>query len=870
MSARRHNLLALLLLLGLPLLLLGPALFGDRVFLPFDPQRFPPAATTLTAAQLAALDAHANLDVTEVPLTFEPELRFVRDELAHGRLPHWNPYARFGASLLATSVVGLLYPPNWLTLLALEPMRGFAWNAWLALALAGVLMFGFLRALRLAHPVALLGALAFAWSGTLIANLHFYQRVHALLWLPGMLWALQAMTGSRGQRRAYAGLGLAVSLAMSWLAGFPAYAAAATAVAGLFGLGLTIESARTEGRDAALRLAGLMAAVSVLGILIASVQLLPMFAFFPQSNRNPHPGPDEIANQAFDPMGLLGYVLPHLFGSSTSPTPPDRFSVLSWWMFSRASWLDGRPFEPNYNSTEYAVFPGTCAVILAAAGAWFGGVRARIVSVLALLFLGWLASAGNATAWLYGLPLLQSVPPMRFMGPACVLVAVLAALGAEAAWRGRGHATWWVLGALALLVAGTAAALRMTLGTWAPDAWLAHLTQDLVAHYLPRLPGASPEAVQGMFGEHVAASHARVRAVLGSAALGFGLAGVWFLALPWLRRFRHGPAVWLAATALAIVVELMTLATDVVSVRTLPHAQDTAVHAYLRAQRDASRADGGFTVIRGSKDAGRLPDALPPCLLVPERIRDLHAYTFVDAWSHRLFAALYGQGHLLRGYWPEAFPDDERLTRPLFDLLGCRFVLSADSMRFAGQQVGPQLEGPDEKSFHVYERASALPRAFVVPALRELPDDDAVVQAMVAPDLDPRAAVLVATSEAAALRTHTPASGAEQRTVRFVYETPTAIDLEITPGPAGFLVMSDSPMRGWRATVEGSDTPITRGNLCMRVLPLPAGATRVSLRFFTPRLGLGIGVSLLAAATLLLLALRRPASSAAGALVDRS
>lgn len=42
MSPLRKSLISMLLLLALPLVILGPALFGDAVFLPFDPARFPP------------------------------------------------------------------------------------------------------------------------------------------------------------------------------------------------------------------------------------------------------------------------------------------------------------------------------------------------------------------------------------------------------------------------------------------------------------------------------------------------------------------------------------------------------------------------------------------------------------------------------------------------------------------------------------------------------------------------------------------------------------------------------------------------------------------------------------------------------------
>lgn len=827
-------------LLLLPVFLLGPSLFAREVFLPFSAANFPPFAAELDPALRQQLAAHANMDVTEVPVTFIPELEHVRGELAAGHLPHWNPYARFGASLLATSVVGLMYPPNWLTFLAVDPTVGLAWNAYLALVLAGVLMFGFLRALGLSVHVALLGAMAFAWSGTITANLHFYQRVHALVWLPGMLWALARMQQTQGRRRRRAGVGLALCVAMTWLAGFPSFAASATLVAGGWAVCLLMVEVRARGARPAGSLLLVQSSGIGLGMALAAVQLLPMFAFFPESNRDPDPTRDSIASQAFDPMGLLGYALPDAFGTPAYPALPYDHSLLAWSMFSRTSWDSGVAFRPNYNFVEYTVYPGALVLLLALVGAIAARGRGRMFAVLGLLVLWVLACAGPLTAAINDLPFVRSVPPMRFVAPACVLLALLAARGLarvyQDAWRGRLIAGLAFVGAAACFVA------RLVLGTRSPDAWLVQQTPVLIEHYRPRFPIVSQEIVQGMFGKHVQFAADLLRDNLTYATVALAGAGLWLVLAPLVGRTRRGAHFWSLVAIAATGIELLTFAQPINRGR--PDVRPSAPALdFLRAQRAAHADDGGFTVVRGAAVAD-LPLALPPCLLVPERIRDLHAYTFVDARSHRLFVALYGPDHMLRAYWPKSFPNDERLQRPLFDLMGVRYVLATVPMRFAGTEVLAQVRGAD--SFYVYERQHALPRAFVVPAWRQLANEDEIVAALIAPNLDPRGEVLVTPDQAQALSEHAGAAGAQQRAVRFVADTANAVTLTVEAGPPGFLVMSDALMAGWTATVDDTPVPITRGNLFMRVVPLGSQALEVRLHFSTPSLPIGAGVSLLA------------------------
>ena len=117
----RGHALAIVGLVLLPLLWLWPCTFGDRYFVSYDVNQFPPISTTATNDELVAARHGANYDVTEVPVWFLPELEFARDELRAGRLPVWNPHARAGAPLHAHGLIGLCYPPNWIALFSDEP-----------------------------------------------------------------------------------------------------------------------------------------------------------------------------------------------------------------------------------------------------------------------------------------------------------------------------------------------------------------------------------------------------------------------------------------------------------------------------------------------------------------------------------------------------------------------------------------------------------------------------------------------------------------------------------------------------------------------------------------------------------------------------
>ncbi|MBL8730195.1 MAG: hypothetical protein JNM25_17380 [Planctomycetes bacterium] len=717
-------------------------------------------------------------------------------------------------------------------------------------------------------------------------NAFFWMRLASFVWLPGVLWALLRLARDEplrpGPLAATAG-----AFAMTWLGGFPPFAATTSLFAGLWVAWLVGERVRHGSLRDGVRLAARLLLALLLGGLLALPQVLPSLQFFPHSARTPTPAEQDIAGSAFDAFGLTGYLAPDLIGPPTAADPiPYTQSPLALLLTRRCD-LAGKQALPNYNYTEYAVFPGTLGFLLAVAGAVAARGRRRGFALAAFALALGMALYLPGLDLLFRLPLVQNVWPMRWLAPATVLVAWLAALGFDRLQR-PGRRLPFALAGLSLLLAAAAcwllplpAAAQAADPTWAPRRIAERFgvtAQDVVNHVhgVPPVPG-----------DRFAAAFQRAAEQGSIAALWLLLAAALLVAIG-LARAPRLRAWLLRAGAIATLLQLAWHGAALTTGRALAQPTDTAVHAFLREAARAAAADGGFTIVRASIEP-KLPDQLPPGELMAPGVRDLHFYTHYDGHSAQPIEAMlgpyWGPRTAAKGYLVLSLPDalprpgepppavpyafQSPLEHPLLDLLGVRYVLSTDELQHAGARVGPELRGP-RGAFFVYERPHPLPRAFSVPALRVLPSDADVVAALADPRLAPRDAALVLAADAPpAPPIPTPApppAATGARTVRFVTDHPTRIELEVGPGRAPWLVLADTFLPGWTATVDGEPVPIRRANHSQRVVPLPDRACRVQFRYRCPGLVPGLGLAALAAAALLALAIRsrrrRPADPA--------
>ena len=114
--------------------------------------------------------------------------------LTSGEVPLWNMYRMSGMPLIAEAGSAVYYLPN----LVLDL---FYWNQELPyealerlvvfhFSIAGVLMFGFLRNLRLPVHASLVGAIAFQFNGFFVGHFDQYGMFAVVVWVPGILWML--------------------------------------------------------------------------------------------------------------------------------------------------------------------------------------------------------------------------------------------------------------------------------------------------------------------------------------------------------------------------------------------------------------------------------------------------------------------------------------------------------------------------------------------------------------------------------------------------------------------------------------------------------------------------------------------------------
>lgn len=158
---------------------------------------------------------------------------FVRQSLAEGHLPLWDPYQNNGYPFLHNPQVAFFYPPTWLAIL-LPGTIGITLSVVLHLWLSGLGMLLFVRFMGSNWPGAILSAIAFALGhhfairvfaghlSVIATNTWFPWLLLGTAWsvrratlratlLPGLIWALSFLAGHTSSLL-YIGLGWFVFL----------------------------------------------------------------------------------------------------------------------------------------------------------------------------------------------------------------------------------------------------------------------------------------------------------------------------------------------------------------------------------------------------------------------------------------------------------------------------------------------------------------------------------------------------------------------------------------------------------------------------------------------------------------------------------
>ncbi|MGI8589077.1 MAG: YfhO family protein [Chloroflexia bacterium] len=769
---------------------------------------------------------------------FYPLYSFIYRSIQAGQFPLWNPYTFAGMPLAADVQTGMFYPPNLLAWYAL-PSYDYGTLEWLLILhylWAALGMYAWLRVLRLRCPAAVAGAAAFAFCGFMVAHFGHMPMVFAAAWLPwNLLLARRAAISRNPAWLALAG----GALALTFLAGHPQTLLYEGLAVGLYWAFLSANGETQAAASGRWPLTMLPAAwrgmvwrlplVTLIAVGLAAVQLLPSQELSGQSLRV---GISYEQASAFSvqPVGLLGLVLPRVFGADP----------LGYWV--------------PWQSTETWGYLGIVALLLAGAAIFLRRDR-RLgfpIALGVLALLGMLGPFSIVFSWLHGL--MPYFDKFRAAGRLLLLLglanATLAALGLDALLR--------LLPAVSKAEPSPTAFPTVEEMNAASEAG-ADVTMPEPSRYDALLGEALAE--DGVAGPGQARRVRRLPLIVGLptallALVVLPLATAIFLSAFSLERSQIVlNDAYIAVVWLALVTGLLWA-----GVRGRLGGRSVALALAALLVSDLFSPNSHFNptsqdILRGYEQPGAtafLRDHTGP----PNYYR-IDSDTDVSVAWQPLLGTLEGipdagglynplQLSSYANYWNTA---KQHRDTVIYDLLSINYTLAISPSLISNPKFTQVAGGLN--SVKIAENKHADPRLFLIHDAAVEPDDTAAVGKLLngtalgwhtiyLPEGKPRQSSTPSTLEA----------GNPGETATITSYTPNRIEATVDVKEAGWAVLTDVWYPGWQATVDGTSVEIDRADTIFRAVPVTSGKHKIVWSFEWPvQLVTGLAIT---AVTLLL------------------
>jgi len=457
---RAPDLLLIALLFALPLVMFWGQTVGGKTLLPTENLfQFEPFATY---SEVAKAPAPHNKLVSDLILENFQWKTFIRQNIAAGEIPLWNPHQFSGIPFLAAGQQSTLYPFSILYYLLPLP-TAYGWFTVVQLWLAGAFMYLFVRGLNVGRFGALLAGITYQLSAFFVISAVFPMIIAGAAWLPLILLATEFIIQQRPflkNRPAtvpWAVVG-AIALGCNILTGHVEITYYTLLITAYYGAARLVwlwwkDHASVGTRyisslqNIATRAAWLIGMVA-LGLGLGAIQFIPLFEYAGFNFRDGTASLQQVLDWAHPKRDIIQFVLPNFYGN---PSHHSYFDVFTGQTIPATVNAAGQAIDTIdwgiKNYVEGALYLG----ILPLALAGFGVIRTPppnplpvhgdgeqnppyrlIFLILTLVALSFMFGLPTYAA-LYVLPgISQLHSPFRWIFAVTLGIAALAGFGAEA------------------------------------------------------------------------------------------------------------------------------------------------------------------------------------------------------------------------------------------------------------------------------------------------------------------------------------------------------------------------------------------------------------------------------------------------------
>ncbi len=828
----------------LPLVFFWPVLFGGKTLLPADNLfAFEPWRTF--AASLGVHAPHNEL-LSDLILENYVWKQFILQSLQQRQIPLWNPYLFAGVPFLAAGQHSAMYPLSVVYYILPLPLA-YGVFTYIHFVLAGLFTYLFVRALGANRAGAFVAGVVFTFSAFMVVSVDFPMIVAAVTWLPFLLWVaeklLRLAEDAAGHWKAVPWVLLgAAGLGMQILAGHAEIMVYVAIILAYYVAGRLVALGARHRRTfwpMAGRAVAWLAALGILGIGLGAVQWIPLYELVRQNFRQGAASYQQVVGWAYPWRQILTFFVPDFFGN---PSHHQVFDLFRWQVvpvttnalgepITEIAWTKGLPTWKNY--VEAGSYVGILPLLLAViAVIRKRGAPVGIFGSLAVVSILMAFGTPLYALFFYLVPgASQLHSPFRWVYAYTLSIAALAGLGLTAL-SGQARAAEPEHRTVRRLAGFAALAGALGLGALLLSRALGGVSLRLADRFV-QTQGLAQRAFAD--GAMLYSYQFRNFFLFGLFLLLSGIV-VW-----WALRARG--IAWKACAAAVIVLDLFTIGigfnprTDPSLLRFKPPVVD-----FL--QRDQGLWRFTTFIAPGEKpfnaNSGMLfgfQDIRGYDSIIPKQ------YVEYMEWIEPQDELLYNR------IAPLSEPNS--LDSPLLHLLNVKYVITTQEIDRPGYRLVYDGE------VRVYENASAMPRAFALPATSAVvvPRDrvgDALKR------YDPREYVVL--EEEQGFAAQGPAQPSRYAPVAVERYSGNEVFLKASVDRPSLVVLADSYFPGWKAysRAEGDaderELALYRADGNFRAVYLEPGAYTIRFKYTPMSFKLGLYTSFLAAMSMLLLA----------------